>query len=439
VWEKLKALGAWAQANGAKFLQPLIAAFDKLKDIIKWIADKVQWLINNISKIPVPNFGSGGTPPVTPGSRVPGPGGGPKDNRFTSKIWDEMGAAQAMGLSIGASSSGRNYGDHGKRPSHAIDVYGSVSAMSSFANAMYGRPGSKDIFFGHHNVWQDEGGMVGGWRGNEGLRNDHMDHVHYSVFAKGGVVPGRRGEAVPAIVHAGETILPTHLMDWKAAFQAFLAKAWKAAQPYLGGGFPNTEFLSQKQSGGQSFVDVWDENRVLARGDRTVNFARQVWDGVTGKLGPYFQQLGLNTILHEWAHAKQAAGVFKDRALTEGGATAFVRLAGSAIWSKLGIGYDSATSMGDPYERWASQILKKRGAGWVLGGQFGKPRSFDRGGWLQPGLTLAYNGTGAPERVGGGGNVTFNFPNYVGSRSELIASLREAAALFQRQNGRKAV
>lgn len=29
------------------------------------------------------------------------------------------------------------------------------------------------------------------------------------------------------------------------------------------------------------------------------------------------------------------------------------------------------------------------------------PRSFDQGGWLQPGFTLAYNGTGTPERVGG--------------------------------------
>jgi hypothetical protein len=27
--------------------------------------------------------------------------------------------------------------------------------------------------------------------------------------------------------------------------------------------------------------------------------------------------------------------------------------------------------------------------------------AFDQGGWLQPGLTLAYNGTGSPERVGG--------------------------------------
>jgi hypothetical protein len=26
-------------------------------------------------------------------------------------------------------------------------------------------------------------------------------------------------------------------------------------------------------------------------------------------------------------------------------------------------------------------------------------QSFDKGGWLQPGMTLAHNGTGAPERV----------------------------------------
>ena len=28
-------------------------------------------------------------------------------------------------------------------------------------------------------------------------------------------------------------------------------------------------------------------------------------------------------------------------------------------------------------------------------------KSYDQGGWLPPGLTMAYNGTGRPEAVGG--------------------------------------
>jgi hypothetical protein len=35
--------------------------------------------------------------------------------------------------------------------------------------------------------------------------------------------------------------------------------------------------------------------------------------------------------------------------------------------------------------------------------------TYDKGGWLKPGLTLAYNGTGAPERVGGRGDVHLHF------------------------------
>lgn len=40
-----------------------------------------------------------------------------------------------------------------------------------------------------------------------------------------------------------------------------------------------------------------------------------------------------------------------------------------------------------------------------------KGLSFDQGGWLPPGLTMAYNGTGSPERVspGHGGDITINF------------------------------
>ena len=35
-------------------------------------------------------------------------------------------------------------------------------------------------------------------------------------------------------------------------------------------------------------------------------------------------------------------------------------------------------------------------------------RSFERGGYLPPGLSLAYNGTGRPEPVGGATHVTYN-------------------------------
>jgi hypothetical protein len=65
--------------------------------------------------------------------------------------------------------------------------------------------------------------------------------------------------------------------------------------------------------------------------------------------------------------------------------------------------------------------------------------TYDQGGLLRPGWTMAYNGTGRNEYVSnGGGVINFNFPQYIGSKQELMALMREAAATFQRQNGRPA-
>jgi hypothetical protein len=64
--------------------------------------------------------------------------------------------------------------------------------------------------------------------------------------------------------------------------------------------------------------------------------------------------------------------------------------------------------------------------------------TYDKGGWLKPGLTLAYNGTGAPERVGGG-NATFHI-NLGGEHVATVVwdQLRNKAQVFERRNGRSA-
>jgi hypothetical protein len=66
--------------------------------------------------------------------------------------------------------------------------------------------------------------------------------------------------------------------------------------------------------------------------------------------------------------------------------------------------------------------------------------TFDRGGWLKPGLTLAANYTGRSERVGGGGDIIHNH-NYHGpvvQDEKFIAYLRNLEAKWQRRNGRPA-
>jgi hypothetical protein len=67
--------------------------------------------------------------------------------------------------------------------------------------------------------------------------------------------------------------------------------------------------------------------------------------------------------------------------------------------------------------------------------------ALDKGGWLPTGTTLVTNNTGRPERVLGpneGGTTVYNFPNYVGSRQELMSWLRQANQQFSNHNGRPA-
>jgi hypothetical protein len=54
---------------------------------------------------------------------------------------------------------------------------------------------------------------------------------------------------------------------------------------------------------------------------------------------------------------------------------------------------------------------------------------YDRGGWLPPGLSLAYNGTGRPEAVGGGGTV-INITVQVGHGTHPVAAAQEIIKLL---------
>lgn len=96
-------------------------------------------------------------------------------------------------------------------------------------------------------------------------------------------------------------------------------------------------------------------------------------------------------------------------------------------WAGLA-GYKLGGIAGDP----PFDILDPRGKA------YGRLRqlTFDRGGQLPPGLTLAYNGTGAPERVigpQGGRDVHLHFHGPVGSRRELEDWLVETFSKLQRE------
>lgn len=65
--------------------------------------------------------------------------------------------------------------------------------------------------------------------------------------------------------------------------------------------------------------------------------------------------------------------------------------------------------------------------------------TYDKGGWLMPGLTLAQNNTGRPERIVGPGGgdtyVTINVPGLIGDRDELARRVADILTSFKRGGG----
>lgn len=64
--------------------------------------------------------------------------------------------------------------------------------------------------------------------------------------------------------------------------------------------------------------------------------------------------------------------------------------------------------------------------------------TYDDGGWLQPGVTLAMNNTGRSERILGprdGAGVTFVLPRFVGNKRDLMNDMRDAVEQHRRSNG----
>ena len=68
-----------------------------------------------------------------------------------------------------------------------------------------------------------------------------------------------------------------------------------------------------------------------------------------------------------------------------------------------------------------------------------RPGGYDNGGWLMPGWTMAYNGTGLPERVGGGGNVynvTVNVGTTLASKADIARVVSDALTDFGNKGGK---
>jgi hypothetical protein len=414
---------------------------DVARDIYNWvnkIIGAVKDLINWLKKIKFPNIpGLGKEPVFGPGGMFEGdPRGGTGPTSISSKLYDELAGAQSFGLTLtsgyrpGAITRSGHPSDHGIYPSHAIDVAGPLARMAGFFRWLIGQRDVKQAFY--DPIGSIFGGMLSSYR-----EGGHSDHVHVATYGDGGIVKGPFGAEVPIMAHAGETILPTHKKNWKELAMQFMSNLWPWAAAYfpIGASMPRNYF-PQPGTSAELFVGMTTDEPA---GHRTMVWPKWINDWLFGG-DKGWKSNAFMTILHEWAHAFQSKATLKDWRLAEGGATALARYAGPALASMLGLSwYSNPSLVGDPYAEAFRWVRKNKGMDWVLGGQFA-PRIYDRGGWLPQGLSLAYNGTGGPERVGSGGT-TFNLyaPNYVGDKRDLAAVFQNMAAEFKRRNGRDMV
>lgn len=408
-----------------------------LKEAVGYVKSLVSWL----GKIPsihigLPHIGN----PFGDGS---GPGSGSttfsgraaaegKAFNVGRQLWDEISMGEQAGLHVtsgyrpGAVTKHGTPSDHGHNPSRAVDMAGSASGMASLFMALVGRREVRQAFY------DPLGSIFNGVRSSY-REGGHTEHIHVAEYDKGGVLkPG----VTLAVNNTGKD---EHVVaPWQARYLNFMERAWQFARPFFPnalGGMPPVKFTSGADSlfVGTDFTPN-NRNQIPPPGSRQVYWPK--WLPLVGAAaGSGAQDAARQTLIHEWAHEFQDIKATRGIRLGEGGATAFAHLIAPRIYKAMGVDYHDpgAGPVYGPFMRW---VLKNKGLNWITKGQFG---IFDKGGWLQPGLTLAMNNTGRPERVGGnGGDVVFNFPNYVGSKQELMGLLRDAAAQFQNRNGRPA-
>jgi hypothetical protein len=133
--------------------------------------------------------------------------------------------------------------------------------------------------------------------------------------------------------------------------------------------------------------------------------------------------MGANPEMMPFAVGAQGLGLRVTSGLRPGAITANGTLSDHARGKALDVA-GSAFSMGAFFDSLVGNRAVKQAfydpKGSVFGGAWSSYRegghsdhvhvaTYDKGGWLKPGLTLAYNGTGAPERVGGRGDIHLHF------------------------------
>ena len=255
----------------------------------------------------------------------------------------------------------------------------------------------------------------------EAMRAGQLSRLPIDGFAAGGLIPRARTPSRASIARVGSTF------DARVAgTAAAVAARLKALAESFGGGPPGRRV-------------TWRGHRFNERTVRMIQSAERLARAVFHiSQGSYSTRVAASGSTHAGGGAVDIGSPTSMRAQTamrRAGFAAWIRTPGQGPWAR----HIHGIAIGDPTASPAAkrQVASFRRGGNGLGGMVAGglvPRSFDSGGWLDPGWTLAHNGTGRRERVSsGGGDVHIHLHGPVGSQRELENWLTDAMDRLRRK------
>jgi len=256
--------------------------------------------------------------------------------------------------------------------------------------------------------------------------------LHFAGMARGGRIPGfGGGDSVPALLEPGETVVPKHLTNMVAPLMRSKGVPGFAAGGFVGPAGPE-EFTAYNASNFVSQAMAAEMKSVVSFFKNQVSQAQAVANGISvpghpsGSVMAWMAKaMSLTGVPQSWLPDLLTIAFYESGQnpnainLSDSNAAAGDPSRGimQVIMSTFLGNHQAGTSFNiyDPVANIAAAIRyieARYGTVFNVPGilsldRGGKYIGYDSGGYLMPGLTLAYNGTGKPEMVtppGAGGN-----------------------------------
>lgn len=235
---------------------------------------------------------------------------------------------------------------------------------------------------------------------------NHVSHIHLAA-RRGGILGYKAGGIIPKIWKAASSFFPKTRPDSFSGVRAM----------------PTTWVRRFGDVYGSSMDGIAGQMIPFEDGSKRVEIDQTVGNSLRGSARARAE--GIETLIHEWAHAYQRPGVRRIAWQREGGAEAFTRAILPSVLARLGIHVRPSFWA---YARETARVRRDRSQGWIMRGQFtGVPKFVGGGltGRLAPGGTAV-----APTENFGGYNAA---PVQAAANGVLDSLLHLSASAPQRQ------